>query len=49
MTDESYFASVRTSILPMLVRREPATYWLRVAIDRFTGEVLDQQLEAVYE
>jgi hypothetical protein len=24
-------------------------YWLHVAIDRFTGEVLDQQLEAVYE
>jgi len=24
-------------------------YWLHVAIDRFTGEILDQQLEAVYE
>jgi hypothetical protein len=24
-------------------------YWLHVAIDRFTGEVVDQQLEAVYE
>jgi hypothetical protein len=24
-------------------------YWLHVAIDRFTSEVLDQQLEAVYE
>ena len=24
-------------------------YWLHIAIDRFTGEVLDQQLEAVYE
>jgi hypothetical protein len=24
-------------------------YWLHVAIDRFTGEVIDQQLEAVYE
>ena len=23
-------------------------YWLHVAIDRFTGEVIDQQLEAVY-
>jgi hypothetical protein len=25
------------------------TYWLHVAIDRFTGEIIDQQLEAVYE
>ncbi len=24
-------------------------YWLHVAIDRFTGDVIDQQLEAVYE
>lgn len=24
-------------------------YWLHVAIDRFTGEILDQRLEAVYE
>ena len=24
-------------------------YWLHVAIDRFTGEVIDQQLEPVYE
>jgi hypothetical protein len=24
-------------------------YWLHVAIDRFTGEVIDQQFEAVYE
>jgi len=24
-------------------------YWLHIAIDRFTGEVIDQQLEAVYE
>lgn len=24
-------------------------YWLHVAIDRFTGDVVDQQLEAVYE
>jgi hypothetical protein len=24
-------------------------YWLHIAIDRFTGEVVDQQLEAVYE
>lgn len=24
-------------------------YWLHIAIDRFTGEVLDQQLEAVFE
>jgi hypothetical protein len=24
-------------------------YWLHVAIDRFSGQVIDQQLEAVYE
>ena len=24
-------------------------YWLHIAIDRFTGEVIDQQLEAVYD
>src|SRR5207249_10667071 len=24
-------------------------YWLHVAIDRFTGEVIDKQLEAVFE
>ena len=24
-------------------------YWLHVAIDRFTGEIIDQQLEAVFE
>jgi hypothetical protein len=24
-------------------------YWLHIAIDRFTGEVIDRQLEAVYE
>ncbi len=24
-------------------------YWLHIAIDRFTGEVINQQLEAVYE
>jgi len=25
------------------------SYWLHVAIDRFTGEIIDQQLEAVKE
>ena len=24
-------------------------YWLHIAIDRFTGEVIDQQLEEVFE
>jgi hypothetical protein len=24
-------------------------YWLHIAIDRFTGEIIDQQLEAVYD
>jgi hypothetical protein len=33
---------------PFVVEGEKR-YWLHVAIDRFTGEIVDQQLEAVYE
>jgi hypothetical protein len=35
--------------LPKFVVRSEKRYWLHVAIDRFTGEVLEQQLEAIYE
>lgn len=35
--------------LPKFVVEGEKRYWLHVAIDRFTGEVIDQQLEAVYE
>jgi hypothetical protein len=35
--------------LPKFVVRSEKRYWLHVAIDRFTGDVLEQQLEAVYE
>jgi hypothetical protein len=37
-----------TSLSQFVVEGEKR-YWLHVAIDRFTGEVIDQQLEAVYE
>lgn len=37
-----------TSLANFVVEGE-RRYWLHVAIDRFTGEVIDQQLEAVYE
>jgi len=35
--------------LPKFIVEGEKRYWLHVAIDRFTGEVIDQQLEAVYE
>jgi hypothetical protein len=37
-----------TSLGEFIVQGEKR-YWLHIAIDRFTGEVIDQQLEAVYE
>ena len=37
-----------TSLAQFVVEGEKR-YWLHIAIDRFTGEVIDQQLEAVYE
>ncbi len=37
-----------TSLSQFVVEGEKR-YWLHVAIDRFTGEIIDQQLEAVYE
>lgn len=37
-----------TSLSQFVVEGEKR-YWLHIAIDRFTGEVIDQQLEAVYE
>jgi Tfp pilus assembly protein PilX len=35
--------------LPQFVVEGERRYWLHVAIDRFTGEVIDRQLEAIYE
>jgi hypothetical protein len=35
--------------LPNFVVEGEKRYWLHVAIDRITGQVIDQQLEAVYE
>ena len=37
-----------TSLANFVVEGEKR-YWLHIAIDRFTGEIIDQQLEAVYE
>jgi hypothetical protein len=37
-----------TSLAQFVVEGEKR-YWLHIAIDRFTGQVIDQQLEAVYE
>lgn len=42
------YPSSATSLAQFVVEGEKR-YWLHVAIDRFTGEVIDQQLEAVYE
>jgi hypothetical protein len=37
-----------TSLAQFVVEGEKR-YWLHIAIDRFTGQVIDHQLEAVYE
>src|SRR5205085_11249364 len=37
------------STLSDFVMEGEKRYWLHVAIDRFTGEVIDQQLEEVFE
>lgn len=42
------YAPAATQLKDFVVQGEKR-YWLHVAIDRFTGEVIDQQLEAVYE
>jgi hypothetical protein len=38
-----------TDLTQQFVVEGEKRYWLHVAIDRFTGEIIDQQLEAVYE
>jgi len=42
------FSSVASSVDNFIVQGEKR-YWLHVAMDRFTGEVIDQQLELVNE
>jgi hypothetical protein len=42
------YSSSATALNQFVVEGEKR-YWLHVAIDRFSGEVIDQQLEAVYE
>jgi hypothetical protein len=37
-----------SSLADFIVQGEKR-YWLHLAIDRFTGQVIDQQLEAVFE
>jgi hypothetical protein len=40
--------SAAADLSKFIVRAEKR-YWLHIAIDRFTGDVIEQQLEAVYE
>jgi len=42
------FKTTASTVDDFIVQGEKR-YWLHVAIDRFTGEIIDQQLEAVYE
>lgn len=42
------FTPNATDLAQFVVRGEKR-YWLHIAVDRFTGEVIDKQLEAVYE
>lgn len=42
------FPSTASALKDFVVEGEKH-YWLHVAVDRFTGQVIDQQLEAVYE
>lgn len=42
------YLSTATGLANFVVEGEKR-YWLHLAIDWFTGEVIDQQLEAVYE
>lgn len=38
-----------TDLTQQFVVEGEKRYWLHIAIDRFTGEIIDQQLEAVYD
>jgi hypothetical protein len=38
-----------TDLTQQFVVEGEKRYWLHIAIDRFTGEIIDQQLEAIYE
>jgi hypothetical protein len=42
------YAPTATTLTDFVVEGEKR-YWLHIAIDRFTGQVVDRQLEAVYE
>jgi hypothetical protein len=42
------FSPGATNLSRFVVEAEKR-YWLHVAIDRLTGKIIDQQLEAVYE
>ena len=44
-----YPSTVTAGDLAKFVVQGEKRYWLHIAIDRLTGEVIDQQLEAVYE
>ena len=42
------YPQAATNLADFVVEGEKR-YWLHIAIDRFTNQIIDQQLEAVYE
>jgi hypothetical protein len=48
IVQKGLIAKTSTDLKDFLVEGE-RRYWLHIAIDRFTGEVVDRRLEAVYE
>jgi hypothetical protein len=49
ITQTGQYPPGTTDLTRQFVAEGEKRYWLHVAIDRFTGEIIDQQLEAIYE
>jgi hypothetical protein len=49
ITQTGRYPSGTTDLTQQFVVEGEKRYWLHIAIDRFTGEIIDQQLEGVYE
>jgi hypothetical protein len=49
ITQVGRYPSGTTDIAERFVVEAEKRYWLHIAIDRFSGQIIDQQLEAVYE
>ena len=49
ITQVGRYSSGTTDITERFVVEAEKRYWLHIAIDRFSGQIIDQQLEAVYE